>query len=247
MTTISAIAHRGHSAAAPENTLAAFRKAIELGPEMIECDVRRTRDGNLVVIHDPTVDRTTDGKGRVADLTLADIKKLDAGGWFGPEFAGERIPTLDEALELSSGKVKLIIEIKENGLEDQVTALVADRGMLGEVLIASFHYQIGVRLFELAPEIPFVVLLGLDHELVGSEAVSVVDEAAAVNGSIFGLNYAAVSPDVVAACHSANLSLMAWTVDKEEDMRRMIEMGVRTIASNRLDLLLRVLSEAQAR
>ncbi len=124
-----------------------------------------------------------------------------------------------------------------------MTALVADRGMDTEVLLASFRHQIGVRLFELAPDIPFIVLVGLDHELVGSEAVQLVDEAAAVNGSIFGLNYTAITPDVVSACRSANLSLMAWTVDKAENMMDMVKVGVDMLASNDLDLLLRTLAE----
>lgn len=247
MPRILAIAHRGFSSAAPENTLAAFRKAMQLEPDLMECDVRRSKDDHLVVIHDPTVDRTTDGKGRVADMTLDQLRQLDAGSWFAPEYAGERLPTLDEVLEARAGRTRLIIEIKQESLEDAVVASVNTRRMAQSVLIASFHYSIGVRLFELAPEIPFIPLVWLDHPAPAEEAVRIADEAAAVNGAIFGVNYAAITPDLLSATHSANLRLMAWTVDNEEDIRSMVELGVDVIASNDLALLLRVLSETGAR
>jgi len=244
---VYAIAHRGFSSAAPENTLAAFRKAVELRPDMMECDVRRSHDGHLVVIHDPTVDRTTNGKGAVADLSLAEIRRLDAGSWFGPAFAGERIPTLEEVLELARGKAKLIVEVKEYGLEDRVVSAAEAREMGDQVFIASFHYRIGVRMPELDTRFPFIPLAYLPGKADEDESVRVADEAAAVNGSIFGVNYAAITPALVRATHAANLRLMAWTVDNEEDIRSMIEIGVDAIASNRLALLLHVLSKLGVR
>lgn len=247
MHTVSAIAHRGFSAAAAENTLSAFNKAIDLGPEMMECDVRRTKDSQLAVIHDPTVDRTTNGKGTVAEMSLAQLKELDAGSWFSPKFAGERIPTLDEVLDLSKGKCKLIVEIKEPSLEDIVVDMVNDRDMSDEVIIASFYYRIGMRLPELDERIAFVPLIYLSHKAGEDEAVRLADEAAVVNGSIFGVNHAAVSPALVKAARMANMRLLAWTVDDEANIRRMVEAGVDMIASNKLDLLLKVLSEMGAR
>lgn len=248
MRAIRTIAHRGFSSAAPENTLAAFRKAIELKPDMMECDVRRCKDGHIVVIHDPKVDRTTNGAGAVADMSLAEIKELDAGSRFGPEFAGERIPTLEELLDLVKGSgVRLIIEIKEQHLEDDVVAMVRKRDMSPDVFIASFQYPIGVRLPELDPEIRFIPLIGLPHKVGEEEAVRLADEAAAVNGSIFGVNYTAITPALVRATHAANMQLMAWTVDDEENIRSMVEMGLDVIASNDPALLLRVLSEIGAR
>ena len=109
---VMVVAHRGFSGAAPENTLAAFRMAIEAGSDMIELDVHLSKDGKVVVIHDETQERTTNGQGRVADRPLKEIKGLDAGSWFSPPFAGERIPTLQEVLSLAQGKVPVNIEIK---------------------------------------------------------------------------------------------------------------------------------------
>ena len=113
MMTVIVLAHRGYSAKAPENTMAAFELALAVGADGIELDVHMTRDGEIVVIHDDTLDRTTNGKGPVSDQTMAELRELDAGSWFSPEFAGERIPTLKLVLELIKDKdVLLNIEIK---------------------------------------------------------------------------------------------------------------------------------------
>ena len=117
------IAHRGASAYAPENTLAAFQLAIDQGADWFELDCYLSKDGEVIVIHDPTVDRTTDGTGAIADMTLEELKQLDAGSWFDPKFAGERLPTLDESLELAKGQVGVLIEIKNS---DDDSALMRD-------------------------------------------------------------------------------------------------------------------------
>lgn len=243
MRRVQAIAHRGFSAVAPENTLAAFEKALERGPDMIECDVRQTKDGHLVVIHDATVDRTTDGTGAVADMSLSKLRELDAGRWFSDEYTGQRIPTLSEVLDLTRNRVKLIVEIKEEHTEDQVVRMVQERGMSEEVLVASFHYSVGVQLRELDSSISFVPLKWLDEQADHNEAVRIANEAAAVNGALLGINYAAISPAMLKATHAANLQLMAWTVDDQDNIRRLVDMGVDVIASNKLDLLLCVLQE----
>jgi glycerophosphoryl diester phosphodiesterase len=109
---IRIIAHRGGANLAPENTLAAFRQAIDLGVDMIEIDVHLSKDGHIMVIHDFTLDRTTTGKGKIADMTLKQIRKYDAGVKFNEKFRGEKVPTLDETMELLNGKTGLLIEIK---------------------------------------------------------------------------------------------------------------------------------------
>ncbi len=119
------IAHRGASALAPENTMAAFAMAVELGADAIELDLHVSRDGELVVIHDHTLDRTTDGEGPVHTRSLQELKRLDAGRWFGESFAGQRIPTLAEVLDRFSGKIPLALEIKAGsaffrGIEERV-------------------------------------------------------------------------------------------------------------------------------
>lgn len=139
------VAHRGASAMAPENTLAAFRAAVELGADAIELDVQRTADGQLIVMHDPTVDRTTDGRGPLAAHSLAALKALDAGGWFGPQFAGERLPTLQEAVNVIEEKAGLFIEIKQgpvfdDSIETAVAAVIQDAGLTARCEISSFDH-----------------------------------------------------------------------------------------------------------
>jgi len=130
-------AHRGGAAAAPENTLAAFRRALADGAAMLECDLRRTRDGAIVAVHDATVDRTTDGHGRVADLPLATLRRLDAGGWKEPAFADERIPTLDEVLELDAPHVLWNLQIKRGEpIAGAVAQRLVERGLLERAFLA---------------------------------------------------------------------------------------------------------------
>lgn len=142
-------AHRGASGYAPENTMAAFKKAVELGSRGIECDVQMTRDGRLVICHDETLERTTDGKGLIKDYSYAELKKLDAGSWFGSRFRNERIPQLYELLELvRDNNLLLNIEIKSGivlypGIEEKVIAQVEAFGLMEKVIISSFnHYSV---------------------------------------------------------------------------------------------------------
>ncbi|MHB1001548.1 MAG: glycerophosphodiester phosphodiesterase [Armatimonadota bacterium] len=245
--TVSATAHRGYSAKAPENTLTAIRKALELHPEMIECDVRRTVDDSIVIIHDSTVDRTTNGTGNVGEMTFNDIRRLDAGSWFSPDFAGEKVPSLDETLDLCKDKIKLIIEIKEDGIDGDVVRAIQQKQMSEQVFITSFHHNIGVRLPVLDKSIHFIPLVWHADPAGDEESVRLATEAANVNGSVLSINYQAITPELVEAVHTANLKLQAWTVDHEDDMRRMVDLGVDMITSNQVKTLLRILSEMGVR
>jgi glycerophosphoryl diester phosphodiesterase len=138
------IAHRGSSAYAPENTLAAFQLAAEQQADAIELDVDLTRDGHVVVMHDAAIDRTTDGSGYVGDLTLTEIRQADAGAWKDAAFKGERVPLLEEVLEAVGQQLLINVEIKDrsllgNGLEAQVAALIAKHNLIDRVLISSFN------------------------------------------------------------------------------------------------------------
>jgi glycerophosphoryl diester phosphodiesterase len=230
------VAHRGFSAAAPENTLAAFQKAIDLHAEFIECDVRATADRQLVVIHDATLDRTTNGDGAVCGDTVAELKHLDAGSWFAPEFAGERIPTLDEVLDLVKGKSKLIVELKEENLEDAAVDAISAHGMLAEVMIASFNEQAGFRLTELDPRVPFELIVYSPGPLGGNESVRLADQASSVDARILAVNYQAITPDLVESARAANVQLLAWTVNDEQTLRAMADLGVPMIATDDLRL-----------
>lgn len=127
------IAHRGASGHAPENTMAAFEKAFEMKADYIEIDVQMTKDGELIAIHDTTVNRTTNGTGSVGDYTLEEIQQLDAGSWFGQEFVGERIPTFEEIIDTYRGKIGLLIELKSPelypGVEEKVAEALMERNM----------------------------------------------------------------------------------------------------------------------
>lgn len=143
---VSLIGHRGARGYAPENTLPSFEKGLALGANIVELDIHLSRDGHIVVIHDFTVDRTTDGIGLVNDLSLNEIKRLDAGSWFGSKFAGVQIPTLAEVLSWAKGRAWLLIEVKSDwitypGIESLLVELLRRHDMIGEVVVISFDHM----------------------------------------------------------------------------------------------------------
>lgn len=143
------VAHRGASGSYPENTLLAFRKALEIGADEIELDLHSTKDGHLVVMHDGTVDRTTDGTGAIGEMTLTEIKALDAGSAFGERFRGERVPTWEEALDLVQGKVGLNVHLKDGGdadgdYERRVAGPLRDFGMVESSVVTCRDESVGI-------------------------------------------------------------------------------------------------------
>ncbi len=219
------IAHRGASGRFPENTLRAFAAAIEAGAQMCELDVQLTLDGGVVVIHDETVERTTDGRGTVRSMTLAELKCLDAGVRFGREFAGERIPTLQEVMTLAEGRCGLNIEIKSVGVERKVCELIVERRTLATAMISSFdwdalavvrHFEPRVRVGLLASQWP-ARLVGAAFEL-RAESINPRSDI--------------VTEDLCIAAHERSLSVYTWTVDEPDEMRRLIAFGVDGIMTN---------------
>src|SRR4030081_264868 len=185
--------HRGNPDEFPENTLASFRSAIELGVDVIELDVHRSEDGGLPVIHDHLLDRTTDGSGLVRDQTMAELKRLDAGSWKDPRFKGERIPSLDEVLAVAKGQVGVAIEIKNlplpyAGIEDAVVRTVKDAGMINDVVVISFDHEPGKRLRELEPDI----LTGVLEASRPVDILRVMDDAGA---DVFCPHWASIEPE----------------------------------------------------
>lgn len=160
---IMSIAHRGASSYAPENTLSAFRKGLELGADFLECDVHLSKDGALILIHDDTVNRTTDGHGFVKDFTLEELKMLDAGKKFGSDFEGEKIITLDEFLDEFYGKIGLLIEIKKPelnpGIEEKVVTLLEKYEDLSSIIIQSFDVESMRKMHGLLPDVQIAVLM----------------------------------------------------------------------------------------
>jgi glycerophosphoryl diester phosphodiesterase len=210
------VAHRGATADAPENTLAAFRLAAEQGADAIEFDVRATSDGHLVIIHDPSLDRTTDRAGQIGALTLEEVRRADAGGRRGQPFVGERVPTLAEVLTVAHGQMLVDIELKVAGVEAQVIAELARAGMIDDALVTSFLEDVLVRVQAADPR-PTVGLLQqwLDLERV-----------AALGVEVYLPHVRALSPDVVQFCRGRGVGIIPWTARSEDDARAALALGV---------------------
>ncbi len=225
------IAHRGASGTFPENTLSAFRAAIDAGADMCELDVQLTRDGAVVVIHDETVERTTDGKGEVAELTLEELKRLDAGAKFkGTIKAGalkgvERIPTLDEVFSVTTGKCGLNIEIKAGGLEHQVAQIMQARNALGDSIVSSFDWEYLKKIQALN----FNIRVAL---LADEKPVDLMMNAVAMRAHAINPRWDMVTADLCKAAHERGLKLYTWTVDADARMRALAECGVDGIMTN---------------
>lgn len=238
---VAVIAHRGASAYFPENTLPSFEAAVELGADMVELDVRLSRDGEVIVFHDATLERCTNGRGRTTDHSLKELKKLDAGSWFDSRFAGTRIPTLEEVLALCRGSIGVNIEIKkeaaadgvDGGIEERCLKIV-DRGRGAErVLFSSFDPQVLRRLRQASRDIPVAVLY--DKTMYGSGLPSEITahyEADAFNCDRHDLDGA-----WLADLHEHGIPVHVYTVDGEEEMNRLIRAGVDGIFTNRPDVL----------
>lgn len=220
------MAHRGASGTFPENTLSAFGAAIDAGADMCEVDVQLSRDGAVVVIHDDTVDRTTDGKGEVAELTLAELKKLDAGARFKDGvLKGERVPTLDEVFAFISGRCGLNIELKTGGLEHQVAQTMQARGAFADSIVSSFEWEYLKKIQQLH----FNIRIAL---LAEEKPVDLMMNAVAMRAYAINPRWDMVTADLCKAAHERGLKVYTWTVDADERMRALIECGVDGIMTN---------------
>jgi len=243
-----AVAHRGQRATFPEQTLEAYVEAIRLGADGIETDVQQTRDGRLAMLHDLTVDRTTDGSGPIAALDWAEVQRLDAGSWYGDRFAGARIPSLEETIELVVGAgLMLCVEIKGTAADAPRTAvavarLIHERGLLDQVFISSFDHaalaaardEVGSPL--LAPErLP---------EAGPPDPDVAVAQAAALDAAVLQHRWEDLTPDVVAALHASGSAVWSWPVDTLESIRRSVELGCDGVIGDDVPLLLDGLGRA---
>lgn len=231
------IAHRGGSLEAPENTLAAFRHAIEIGMRYVELDVQMSRDGELMVIHDETLDRTTNGHGPVGDYTFEELRKLDAGSHFRPQFAGETIPTLREVMELCvDAGVGVVIEIKSPhlyvGMEEKVAALLAEMYTSGaeNIWCISFDHGAIRKLRTLDAALP----LGYLYEWHEQTFVH-PDETVQAYCPYF--RTALAHPEQIKEAHALGKLVFVYTVDDEADMRQVAAAGIDGMVSDRPTLL----------
>lgn len=233
------VAHRGASAAAPENTLAAFRLAVEQGAPAVECDVHLTADGTVVVIHDATVDRTTNGNGEVSRQRYEDLRRLDAGSWFGARFAGEHLPTLDEALGVTQGRTRLFVEIKRGGGEALVAATLAAIGRAGgaDVTVISFGPEEIQLVARTRPDLPLGFLISQQHVARLGPAAA-VQAARGLGAAFISPHHEAADASFLSAAREAALPISVWTVDDVERMRALAGLGVDAITTNRPDAAL---------
>jgi glycerophosphoryl diester phosphodiesterase len=241
------IAHRGFSGAAPENTMAAIRAAIEAKADMAEIDVTLSSDRQIVVLHDETLERTTDGRGEVSRLTFREIQRLDAGSWFNHAFAGERIPTLDQVLTEIEGKILLNIEIKseaiDRGIVAEVATAIRDHGMVDRIVVSSFSPVALAKMHALAPEISTAVLYNPEYHR-GRDAVDIVVDLGAI---AFNIKRQRLTDTMLQRCRQHGIPVGLYTVNKPRRMRRLVEKGVSAIFTDHPDRLLEVLKRAQIR
>jgi glycerophosphoryl diester phosphodiesterase len=218
-------AHRGASADAPENTLAAFRRAIAAGADGVELDVHLSADGVPMVIHDATLGRTTDGDGRVGAYPAAELALLDAGSWFAADYAGEPVPTLSEVLDLLAGKLRINIEIKDAAAALATLDALADFPG-AEVILSAFDRAALHALRGVDRRIPLALLSdgGGWHRLLA--------EARALNASALHLRADLVRRPLVARFREAGLPVYAWTVDVPGEARSLARAGVAGLFTN---------------
>ena len=229
------VGHRGAKGHAPENTMASFDLAVQMGVHAVETDVHLSKDGEVVIIHDHTVDRTTDGHGFIKDMTVAELKRLDAGAWYDARFAGERILTLAELLAWARDRVPLAIEIKNGpiyypGIAGKVIRLVRDfRDMTLQVILLSFDHLVLREAKMIAPEIATGILY------VGG-LVDAIGAARAAGADSLNPNWAFVTPALVGSAHAAGLAVSPWCPNDLATLRMLDQMGVDSIGTDYPDL-----------
>ncbi|MBM3199811.1 hypothetical protein FJZ53_02650 [Candidatus Woesearchaeota archaeon] len=217
------VGHRGAAYYEPENTLRSFKRALELGVDFVELDVRQTKDGVIVVLHDATVNRTTNGKGYLRNYSFSDLRFLDAG-------KGEKVPSLEEVAYLTKDKCGLFIEVKETGFEDKLVDFVKKQKLESKSIVISFHLEILQNIKRLYPELRLGVItdkLPKDYLVIAKSS---------------GFDYALVRKDKlrrehVDGFHSLGMKVYAWTVDDERWVKKLMGFGVDAIASNKPDIL----------
>lgn len=223
------IGHRGASGYAPENTMVSFERALALRADAIECDVHPTKDGRLVVIHDETLERTTNGTGLVAEHTLEELLQLDAGAWFDPSFAGTRLPVFQDLLAWAKGRTKVVVELKLGpiyypGFERMVIAELEQAGMRNEVLVISFDHPTIKSLKELAPDIAAgVVYAGRPIDPVGM--------ARAAHADALLPHWSMLTREDVVAAKEAGLFIAPWG-GPEQEYRLILPLGVDAVGAD---------------
>ncbi len=241
------IAHRGASGYAPENTMAAFELAERLGADFIELDVRMSKDGELVVIHDTTVDRTTNFTGYVHNYSLRELQGMDAGSFFSADYSNETIVPLQEVMDRFAGRIGILIEIKDPplypGIEEKLAEIVRRYELLqyitgiggiesiqgfegtegrAGIIVQSFDFESVRRIHSLLPDIPVAVLIHADQHPLSDETM----DKLASYASYINYRYDLLDEEIVREIHDRNRKIMAWTIRNDRDNKRMKKLGV---------------------
>ena len=224
------IAHRGHSIALPENTMVAYRRAVELGADMIEADVNITRDGRLVMMHDPTLDRTTTGTGRVSASTLDEVLALDAGSWFGPEHAGTRVPTTDDLLRFAAeAGILMCFEVKgaDPAEADRIALDLVDlfvrHDALGWAFMSSYHHRAMAVAKVRVPELLLAPERLPDH--VPADPVQAAGQALTLGAPVLQNHWRFTTPALVEQCHADGIALWTWPTTEPEGIEISLDVG----------------------
>ncbi|MFC1715709.1 glycerophosphodiester phosphodiesterase [Candidatus Poribacteria bacterium] len=217
------IGHRGARGLEPENTMRSFQKGLELNVDYIECDVHMTKDNHIVLMHDHTVDRTTDGNGPVNSFTFDEIRRLDAG-------KGERIPTLQELLDLARGKVKLHIELKDETATEATVGMVEENGMEREVFLTSGNTETLRRVRELNASIP-------TEHIFGNPPEDAIERALSVGAKRISCHISHLTSELVQKAHESNIEVIAWPPNTVEEAKKAMECNVDLICTDRPDIV----------
>lgn len=222
------IGHRGARAYEPENTLRSYKKALELGADAVELDVRRTKDDEIVVIHDAEVDRTTNGKGLVNQLTLEEIKQLKTE-------KDEKIPTLEEALDFIDKKAKVLIELKETGFEEKVLKIVQKKKLENNVIIVSFLEDALRRIRELNAKV--------ETGLIYTKHKNSIETASDLKANYLLPLYRLTHTADVEKAHENGLKVIVWTINKPEEVTEYVKKSVDGITSDKPDILMKTVQD----
>ena len=230
-------AHRGYSTAAPENTLPAFQLAIDHHSDRAELDVQMTKDGVVMVTHDTSLRRCTGRNANIYDLTFAQVRELDAGRWFSARYAGTQIPTLEEVLDLCKGKIQLNIEIKPNAatpeLEAETVRIIREKGFEKDCVITSQSYETLCKVKELDPEIEtgYILALGVGtyYDLPATD--------------FFSVESTFITSGMVQQIHLRGKTVSAWTVNRTEDARALLSLGVDDVITDKPEMVQDLLNE----
>lgn len=231
-------AHRGFSGRFPENTLRAVKEALRIGVDGIEVDARTTRDGVVILMHDETVDRTTDGRGRVRELTWREIRQLDAGSWRGEEFRGEPVPRLEDVLSETAGRTVLHVEVKERGEEEAVLKVIRECGALDWVVVTSFHPEVIRNVYYLEPRVGRSLIVGWLRAGEDVKKGLPIHWALECGANSLALYRGHVNEQIITYAHKRLLSVGAWTVNDVDEAAGLAMIGVDNITTDHPDIML---------